>query len=288
MTGESLGTIGQSQAEAKVDVESLPDWKRNLLFKPGISTRQGIAWGFSPAYEDTSTLVLTSRGSRFIDIRFTLDGDPTGGSAYWAFAGTSETSFPSASKTSAGGDGKAENNAVEIPCMAHCVWKHEIDNRNMGHSYSDEGDLYLLDNGECIEIGMMANPESGRLEMYKEYWMNIEFEKDSPCVVAKTEQRTGQEKGAGMVIKVGNHCQAIFQRQSASAEEAGRAGEVHVERWWRGREAEAGWVKDWRSSTGDDAEEDIVMPSKWVCGGERAIGDVIELLGRKWEVVECS
>ena len=62
-----------------------------------------------------------------------------------------------------------------------------------------------------------------------------------------------------MVIKVGRHCQAIFQRQSVSAEAEGRAGEVHVERWYRSEESGV-WAKDWRSSTGNDEGEDVMTP----------------------------
>ena len=174
---------------------------------------------------------------------------------------------------------------VEIPCSAHCVWMHEIDSTGSGDA--DEGDLYLLGNGQVIEVGVSTSGPSGKMQMYKEYWETVDVGEDRQCVVARTEQRTGQEKGAGMVIRVGKHCQAIFQRQSVSAEQQGRAGEVHVERWYRS--AESGiWAKDWRSSTGDEGAEDAVMPSKWVCEEGRKTGDVIESLGRKWEVVECT
>jgi hypothetical protein len=75
MTGERLGNIGQAHAEP----HGLPQWKHDLLSKPSVSARRGVARGFDAAYEDTSTLVLTSVGSWFIDIRFALGEDPTGG-----------------------------------------------------------------------------------------------------------------------------------------------------------------------------------------------------------------
>jgi hypothetical protein len=42
MTGERLGTIGSPQQEGGND--NLPQWKRELLSKPSISVRRGIAW----------------------------------------------------------------------------------------------------------------------------------------------------------------------------------------------------------------------------------------------------
>jgi Protein HRI1 len=174
---------------------------------------------------------------------------------------------------------------VEIPCMGHCVWKHEIDSKDLGSN--DEGDLYLLGNGEVIEVGVSTSGPSGKMEMYKEYWTNVEMNGDVSCVVARTEQGTGQEKEIGMVIRVGRHCQAIFQKQIVSAEGHLRVGEVQVERWYKG-EKSAVWAKDWRSSAGDDKGEDVVMPSKWVYEEGRKMGDVIELSGRRWEVVECT
>lgn len=52
MTGEKLGTIGQvdkGKKDANADVDAvqdahLPQWKRDFLQKPSISTRRGIAW----------------------------------------------------------------------------------------------------------------------------------------------------------------------------------------------------------------------------------------------------
>jgi hypothetical protein len=283
MTGERLGNIGQSQSPT----ERRPQWKLDLLSTPSISVRRGVARGFDAAYEDTSTLVLTSRGRHFIDIRFALGDNPTGGDSYWAFAGTSEVTFPSAGRK----DQRREEGfrdggeMVEIPYMAHCVWKHEMDSK--GSNDADEGDMYLLGNGQCIEVGVSTSGPTGKLQMYKEYWEAVELDEDASCVVARTEQRAGQEKGVGMVIKVGRNCQAIFQGQSVSAEAEGRAGEVHVERWYRSEESGV-WAKDWRSSTGNDEGEDVLMPSKWVCQDGRKMGDAVELMGRKWEVVECT
>jgi hypothetical protein len=275
MTGERLGTIGVTPP---VTTETPPGWKASLLAKPSVSTRCGIAWGFAAAYEDTSTLVLTSPSSWFIDIRFALGPDPTGGASYWAFAGKSKLAFPGEGRRGDGG-------VVEIPCLAHCVWEHEIDSKGPGEV--DEGDLCLLANGQVIQVGLSTRGPSGKVEMYKEYWTEVEMDGDASCVVARTEEGPGQEKGVGMVIRVGRHCQAIFRRQAGGAEGHGQVDQVLVERWHQGVESGA-WAKDGRSNTGGDTGGDVRMPSKWVCERARKMGDVIELSGRTWRVVECS
>ena len=50
MTGERLGTIGV--AEPRRSEDHLPQWKREFLSKPSISTRRGIAW-VSPSFRKT-------------------------------------------------------------------------------------------------------------------------------------------------------------------------------------------------------------------------------------------
>jgi hypothetical protein len=265
MMGERLGTIGT------VTPPPPPGWKASLLAKASVSTRCGIAWGFAAAYEDTSTLVLTSPSSWFIDIRFALGPDPTGGASYWAFAGKSTVTFPGEGYRAGSG------RVVEIPCLAHCVWEHEIDSKGPGEV--DEGDLYVLANGQVIEVGLSTTRgPSGTLEMYKEYWTDVEMDGDASCVVARTEEGPEQESGVGMVMRVGRHCQAIFRSQ---------VGPVLVERWLQAEESGA-WAKDGRSHTASQPGSDVLMPCEWLCEQARKMGDVIELSGRKWRVVECS
>src|SRR5271170_5285351 len=110
--------------------------------------------GYGSPYEDTSTLVLTAPSGIFVDVRFALTGNPTTDPAFWGFAGQSTTTFP-------------PSGPVSMPYMAHGRWDHSIDNKGSG--ISDEGDMFLLPNGDCMEVGQMANPQ-GKIELYKEYW----------------------------------------------------------------------------------------------------------------------
>ncbi|KAL2429864.1 hypothetical protein ABEF95_012442 [Exophiala dermatitidis] len=280
MTGEKLGTIGQvdkGKKDANADVDAvqdahLPQWKRDFLQKPSISTRRGIAWGYSPPYEDTDTIVLTSPKAVFVDIRFPLRPAPTdplepliSDPAFWAFSGTASSTFydrDAETETETGyqkgsvdfSAALAPSLSVAMPYTAHAVFRHEIDSKGPG--ISDEGDMFLLPNGDCVEVGMMHNPRTHRVEMYKEYWTAPPAAQDqgqgqvprTPCVVAKTldlpgrgaaaeqsghgkggaideiKNESGPSVGAGVVIRVGDYCQGIVQLE-------GGQQTVLVERW---------------------------------------------------------
>ncbi|OAP59928.1 hypothetical protein AYL99_04930 [Fonsecaea erecta] len=285
MLGERLGIIGTAdKAKDKAEGAELPHWKKQFLQKPSISVRKGIAWSYTPPYEDTDTLVLTSPQSSFIDIRFPikrqLSRPITSDPSFWAFAGTSDITFASST-----GD------TITMPYSAHCVWKHDIDSK--GHGITDEGDLFLLPNADCIEVGMMQNPNTGKVEMYKEYWtgpptdvassgaaLNI----STPCVVAKTQASTE----TGVVIRIGNYCQAIMHQRTGEQGRTEAGGHsVLVERWTRSLvepSDAAGWIQDWRSNT--PCDNGVFMPCMWTCDGARKLGDEIVVQGITWKIVE--
>ncbi|EXJ81028.1 hypothetical protein A1O3_07316 [Capronia epimyces CBS 606.96] len=297
MTGEKLGTIGQVEEKGAKGAD-LPRWKKAFLEKPSISIRKGIAWGFSPPYEDTSTLVLTSPNAVFVDIRFPLQPDSsrplTGNPAFWAFSGTSRTTF------------SPDTSEVSMPYSAHAVWAHEIDSKGSG--ISDEGDMFLLPNDDCIEVGMMQNPQTKQVELYKEYWSTPPAEpgsgdlRRSPCVVARTLElgvHRAARNGSGVVIRVGDYCQGIVQQ----CEHDGSPRGVLVERWQKlpvqrnpalseSQSRDAGdshqpteWLMDWRSNT---PEGEASIPSLWTCMDDRKLGDQIVIHGVTWSVVEVG
>lgn len=225
------------------------------LSNPSISVRKGIAWGFSEAQEDTSTLVLTSPKAYYVDIRFSLEGDPTSGSAFWAFAGTCEHTV-----------------SKSLPCTSHGKWAHPIDSQNS--DAADEGDMFLLQNGDNVEVGIMQNSKTGNQEMYKEYWTSP-YSNLAPCVVIKT-----LGTWEGIIIRIGDHCQGILQENALRR--------LYLERWVRSDDEDNGtWLKDWRSNTGAD-ELDVILPCMWAATGRRIVGETIETQGRTWEVIEST
>ncbi|OAL39354.1 hypothetical protein AYO20_01224 [Fonsecaea nubica] len=291
MLGERLGTIGK--VEKKVEEAVLPRWKKDFLQKPSISVRKGIAWGYTPPYEDTDTLVLTSTQSSFIDIRFPvkrqLSRPITSDPSFWAFSGTSHTTFS-----------PFEGETVSMPYSAHSLWKHDVDSKGLG--IVDEGDLFLLPNGDCMEVGMMQNPRTGNVEMYKEYWTGPPAGVSSAgaepgcCVVAKTHVSSNDQKGqdaAGIVIRVGNYCQGIMRQGTGEQGQSEEGNAVLVERWTRsGAETErdahdaSSWVQDWRSNTPCDSG--FFMPCMWVCDRSRKLEDEIVVKGITWRIVELD
>ncbi|KAK5213664.1 hypothetical protein LTR41_001244 [Exophiala xenobiotica] len=279
MTGEKLGVIGQIDS-SKSKFDDLPQWKKDLLQKPSVSVRKGIAWqnaqGFDSPYEDTSTLVLTSKTGTFVDIRFPLNlaksrpltDDP----AFWAFSGVASLRFYEG-----------------MPYTAHAAWTHDIDSRN--EAIIDEGDLFVLGNGDCVETGLMKNPGTQRMEMYKEYWTSPGVVEMRPCVVARTSEGESRQ---GVVIRVEDYCQGIMTRHREGKGEEKQAKAL-VERWERTRidggkseeeEERREWQKDGRSNTSDEDGDSVKVPCMWACREDRRMGDEIVVDGVQWKVVE--
>lgn len=240
----------------------------SLPSKPLISTRRGIAWGLAPRSEDSSVLVLTSPQRYYVDIRFALDGEPTA-APFWAFAGqVTYTQLPGL------GD--------EEPVGIRGEWNHPID--SMGNTEGvDRADLFLLDNGDQIEVGLLENPETGKEDRFMEYWTRPKSSNakasttengetgDSRCTVAILEEG---DKTIGIAIRVGNYAQGIQQ----SAESA--CG-VLVTRYSK----ESGESGDWKKDPMNNDQEDKI-PLQWLLQ-DRKVGDT-KSGGAAWRVVETE
>ncbi|KAK5939638.1 hypothetical protein PMZ80_008017 [Knufia obscura] len=283
MSGEQLGVIGQEQ---NTSPEKLPAWKQDFLAKPSASVRRGIAWGYNPPYEDTDTLVLTAPSGEFVDIRFPKDAtssqETLGHQSFWAFSGEAITTFY---------DAGPQQHAVDMPYTAHCKFLHNIDSRG-GESIArgDVGDMFLLMNGDCVEMGKVLNPMSGQIELYKEMWCSAEELSDhdgeddsTTCVVAHVSGPTGIE---GTMIRLGGRVQGITARHDQKGTQI-----VEVERWIRGgshqvkpkqhdrEDVSAGpWCRDNRSSG--------FLPAGWLSMPGRQIGVRLERDGLVWQVTE--
>lgn len=221
---------------------------------------------------------MTSKAGAFVDIRFPsnfaksrpLTEDP----AFWAFSGVATMRFYEG-----------------MPHTAHGVWTHDIDSRD--EAIRDEGDLFLLGNGDCVETGLMKNPRTERMAMYKEYWTSPGVVEITPCVVARTSESEGWH---GVVIRVGNYCQGIMARHNQGKSEEKQV-KVLVERWQRTRidrgrsveeeqEEKREWLKDGRSNTSDEGGDSEKVPCMWACREDRRIGDEVVVAGVQWKVVE--
>ena len=227
--------------------------------------------GYQRPYEDADVLVLTAPSTKFVDIRLplienieektSLSNHP----AFWAFTGTATTTF-------------LENTAgVSMPYSAHCVWKHDVDSHGPGGG--DEADEFLLPNGDCMEVGSMENPQTGRNEIYKEYWTGAPASADAkspaklPCVVAETVL-TQECSRRGRIIRVGDYIQAVVEGEHDESDR------VIVGRWIRTYEnGHNEWNRDSRCQESE-------FPVSWVCEDSLVVGDGIEHNGVRWSLVE--
>lgn len=226
--------------------------------QPLVSIRRGIAWGLAPRSEDSSVLVLTSPNRYYVDIRFALEGEPTAG-PFWAFGGrVTYTKLP----------GVGEDQGVGI----RGEWAHPID--SMGNTEGvDQADLFTLDNGDQIEVGLLENPATGKTDRFMEYWtkpsttnVSTDGTDERTCTVAILEERS---KLVGIAIRVGDYAQGIKQISGA---ESG----VLTSRWTR----DSG---QWQKDAKGNAEEDDI-PMQWLLDN-RNLHDV-KSEAERWNIVE--
>lgn len=128
----------------------------------------------------------------------------------WAFAGKSH-----ATPQGARHDGMTQ--------LSHTVWDHWIDSKSKDPK-KDEGDMFVLENGDILERGSNVNAETGEETKYEELWHELEVESmgkkhNHSSVVMRVENAGKNLKG--MIVKVGGWCQGILMVDD----------EMTVERW---------------------------------------------------------
>ncbi|KAK7753478.1 hypothetical protein SLS62_004553 [Diatrype stigma] len=263
-----------------------------------ISIREYIRWLPSPPSENTSTLVLTSPGRRYVDIRMLLPPPGTkttneGGSAdesdetiEWAFAGTSSSE-------------------IRANGIKHSTWRHFVDSRTRDDAEGvvDEADMFPApplpsDEGgsgsdRTLEKGRMVNPDTGLETDYEEMWRDVEpvavpssgggggGDKIRSAVLELRDDAAGRR---GLVVCLGRRCQGVVRCGDAFA----------LEQWeWQQQEqggsgkdeGEGGWKRRRRVGAGDlylpcqDAVEKVA---------DLDVGGRIERDGVVWTVVEAS
>ncbi|KAH7139532.1 hypothetical protein B0J11DRAFT_46313 [Dendryphion nanum] len=253
-----------------------------------------------PPSEPTSTLVLTSPKSTFVDIRIlkplsTTDADlpNTGGPRFrvdWAFAGKSR-SYPVCGDWSEGvEDVDAEGKKV----VRHAVFVHEVSTRHAVDAGAedvlpDEGDMYVVGEGLDLEVGKMWNPGLGIWQVYEEMWEDVKVKNVEGVKVAVVLRlETPEARARGIVVRVGQFCQGIL-----------RVGEDWVvERWEFERRDVATGTQD-----GDETEEkvqggawkrmvrvgDLFLPCAVTFRSDILVqGGISEYKGAQWVVDELA
>lgn len=249
------------------ELAKLSPWARTLLKRPLVEIRRGLSWGYDAPSEKFSVIVLTAPSGRYVDIRFRLSPEgpyngikPSDLFSGYATAGLSTATMPVGTET-----------CPAYECTTHVQWEHPIDSaRGFG---TDSADMYLLANGDVMEIGTML--VDGKLRMFKEYWLEAKLSSDDPSfVVIETETSS---TGKGLVIKVDNYCQGILQTES----------EFWVERWQLQDDGQ--WVKDPQSNTASTSgHEGLKLPCQWAIAGTKKLGNSTTVNDREWRVVEAQ
>lgn len=174
-----------------------------------ISVREHIRWGTDPPSEPTSTLVLTSPGRRFVDIRVLrtalngLQQEPNAPLSPhekldWAFAGTSST---------------AQVTRADGSQLTHATFHHWVDSRTrQPDEVLDEGDMFPQPGGSTLETGHMTNPATGLGADYEELWRDEEPQPVpglARCTVLQLHHDTDQTRG--LFVQLGQHAQVVLR-----------------------------------------------------------------------------
>ena len=231
--------------------------------------------------ENTSTIVLTSKDSHFVDVRILLEpyklekgmASNTEACLQWAFAGKSRMT---AEKKNEKGD----------TIFWHNVWDHWIDSKS-NKPEIDEGEMTVQKDGTVLEEGVNVNAATGAVEHYEELWDDLPVEaigkkQNRSSIVVKADHPNENMKG--LVIKVGGWCQGI----------AKHGDELTVQRWRRQPQNESGhgdestmtrndWVRVFNLGTG-------VLPCMEICSnttGKLGYNSVMkDKCDVEWRVIE--
>lgn len=207
-----------------------------------ISRRAFIQWLPEKPSEPTSTVVLTSPQSRFVDIRLLQDrsqgrpvsrqgpnaaDDGLAGTVFladidWAFAGVSRSTWQNNKDAQSVLNGidldqyhafkktpSARSTGDGTPSrVQHTTWTHTIDSRfAAADSVQDEGDmLHVASLDMTIERGNMCNPSTGLSTDYVEGWLDDPVEPTSYTVLELANEHT---QAKGLFIKLGPWMQGV-------------------------------------------------------------------------------
>ncbi|RYP10426.1 hypothetical protein DL764_000609 [Monosporascus ibericus] len=280
-----------------------------------ISIREHIRWLPGPPEENTSTVVLTSPGRRFVDIRILLRpggarahvSSPDGGASAKAATITGEgapdlcphvawpklmrtvvdqappTTALSPSDVDWAFAGYSRSSEPRQDGSRHAAWLHVVDSRTPDHPERvvvDEAEVcpYGDDDGRsrAIERGRMPHPDTGVVTNYEELWVDVEPQAAAPSLA---------EKARCVVLELGGDDGAAGRRGMVvclgrRCQGVARAGaEFALEQWvWE----KGGWRRENRVG-------EVWLPCTEAFEGKGLqIDGKVERDGLAWTVVELG
>ncbi|RYO95667.1 hypothetical protein DL765_011167 [Monosporascus sp. GIB2] len=282
-----------------------------------ISIREHIRWLPGPPEENTSTVVLTSPGRRFVDIRILLRrggahahiSSPDGGAStektttgkgapdlcsHIARPNITRTvvdqSPPTATLTPSDVDwafaGYSRSSEPREDGSRHAVWLHVVDSRTPDRPERvavDEADVYPYRDGDddgrsrALERGRMPHPDTGVVTDYEELWVDVEPRAAAPSPAGRARC---------VVLELGGDDGAAGTRGMVvclgrRCQGVVRAGaEFALEQWvW---EEQGGWRRENRVG-------EVWLPCAEAFEGKRLeIGGTVERDELAWTVVEVG
>ncbi|KAI4159868.1 MAG: hypothetical protein LQ342_006196 [Letrouitia transgressa] len=226
---------------------------------PSISQRKHYRLVPGEPEEPTSTLVLTSRQSRFfVDVRVLKEHHSKTDALQWAFAGTSESWYDNS-------NGKR-----------FARWSHWIDSKTKEPEV-DQGEMITLENGDVLERGVNVDSVSGEETVYEELWSDLEIlaagvEDARVCAVFQVDDE--ENNARGLFVRVGGWCQSVLKTGK----------ELTVERWeWVAHRSEpihGSWERVVHVGS-----EDLLRPTE-IPFDDPPKFNVVEQRGFTWRLVE--
>lgn len=269
-------------------------------------------------FEPTSTLVLTSPGKTFVDLRYLLPVSGPGSSQEQDTPNREATSAPSSPtiRVSAPSNTtprapKQEHTALDwgftgasystpshsphpiYGAFSHSTWAHWLDSRvPAGEPIpSDAGDMYDIGGGLFLEHGHAFHPHLGRVASHEEAWEDVEAVSTvarpdlaqegrgrKVCVVLRAQDDVRGVRG--VVVRVGQFCQGIVRV----------GGDITTERWEADLEEDVAdgqeerrWKRTGRTGSGFPPCSVTFRPEIVGLGGTVAYDGVEWVVEEVWE-----
>lgn len=186
----------------------ISDYKHSKKEMSCASIRISIQWlPDGPIEELTETLVLTSAGGHFVDLRRLKDGTMD-----WMMSGKEK---------------ELQSNPLRLE-FQHDINSHILPNYtgfNDDNPKFDTGDFEDLEDGDRLETGCMFNLDSGMKQEYREVWRTVDALKSGINGYVRKEDdtqppafvlKTSTEGYIGTVVKLGNLLQGILLEKKSN------------------------------------------------------------------------